>query len=51
MKKLIKGINKAIEVDSANEERKDKITTKVTCFFLFFSKCKLILLKSFIGEI
>ena len=29
----------------------DKITTKVTCLFLFFSKCKLIFLKSFIGEI
>ena len=27
------------------------ITTKITCFFLFFSKCKLILLKSLIGEI
>ena len=51
MKKLIKGINKAIETDSAKEERKDKIITNIICFFLLFSKCKLILLKSFIGEI
>ena len=45
IKKLIKGINKAIEIDSANEENIDKIKTKKSSLFLFLSKCVIIFLK------
>jgi len=46
MKKLMKGISKAIEIDSANEENIDKTTTINNSLFLFVSKYEMILFKS-----
>ena len=50
IKKLINGINAAIEIDSAKEANIDRINTTFNSFFLLTLKCDLILFKIFIGD-
>ena len=51
MKKLIKGTKAAIEIDSAKEEKIERISTKINSIFLCIDKQAPILLRIFRGEV